>query len=414
MKKTVFLLTLLCIVGFVFRMWIAYLVPQPFINDQRDYEYFASKMLKDPHMIASHSFRTYPTSLFVAVIYRIFGFANHQAVYVAQAIMDTSVILMVYYVIKKGLKQSGVAWLGAIIYALNPFTSGYVNVELSEVLSVWTVATTVVTGVFFLRRPSWVRGLLFGLAVGIAAETRSAAFFWAVCPVGLLFFFVPFAKAKGAYIAIGLGLILTVLYPLYANWRDFKAFNISTVDSVIPRELYNGAIIKHLGPLAPPLPYETYVMYSEYYTEWAPERQNEAYRHAMAMKYYQKTSEVISRDPLGYIRTCFNKMWYTWQKEAIYAYVEPNFESLRIYTYVLNLLLLATAVDGMIFWPVVKGKKNSVSNWIRWTIIGSVVYGTLAFCVTHGENRLTIPFYPLLAISSAVGIFQLTRGFRHQ
>jgi hypothetical protein len=175
------------------------------------------------------------------------------------------------------------------------------------------------------------------------------------------------------------------------------------------RELFNGAIIKQLPPLAPPLLQETYEMYAEYYTEYWPERQNSAYRSAMAQKYYKKAFDIIAKDPLDYMKTCFHKMWYVWQKEAIYVYVEPGYETYREYTYMGNLILLTFALMGLLFFPELKGRQKGVSRWIRRAIIGSIAYGTLAFCITHAEGRLTIPFYPLLFISAAVGIEQSLR-----
>lgn len=405
-RRTLIALTAIFIGGIAFRLWIAALVPQPFINDQRDYEWYATKILSDPHGIASHTFRSYPMGLLTAIIYKFAGFANHNAVFIVQAIMDSSVAIMIFIILRRGMKLGRAAWTGAILYAVNPFTVGYVNVVLSEIFSIWTVAAVMVTGVLLIQRPSWVRGLLFGIAVGLAAEVRNAAFLWAVVPLGLLLFAVPFLKTKGTYIAVGIGLVLTVLYPLYANWRDYKAITVTTVDNMYARELFNGAIIKELPPLAPPLPQATYEMYAEYYTEYWPERQNSAYRSAMAKKYYQKAFDIIAKDPADYIKTCFHKMWFVWQKEAIYVYVEPGYESHREYTYMGNLILLTFALTGLLFFPTIKGRKGKASRWIRWTIIGSIAYGTLAFCVTHAEGRLTIPFYPLLFISAAIGIEQ--------
>jgi hypothetical protein len=250
---------------------------------------------------------------------------------------------------------------------------------------------------------------LFGIALGLAAEVRNAAFLWAAIPLGLLLFAVPFPKTKKIYIAAGIGLLLTVLYPFYANWRDYRVMSVTTVDNFYARELFNGAIIKRLPPLAPPLPQATYEMYAEYYTEYWPERQNSTYRQAITRKYYQKAWDIIAKDPGDYIQTRFDKMWYVWQKEAIYVYVEPGYELHREYTYTGNLILLTFALMGLLFFPIVKGRQGGVSRWVRWTIIGSIAYGTLAFCVTHAEERLTIPFYPLLFVSAAVGIEQSLR-----
>lgn len=398
-------LLFLFIAGVIFRLGMASFVPQPFINDQRDYEWYATKILKDPHMIASHTFRSYPMGLLTAVVYKVAGFGNHTAVIVLQAIMDSSVICMLFYAALFGLQSKRTAWIVAILYTFNPFTAGYVNVVLAEILTVWLIAAVILTGVLLMRRMTIIRGIVFGIALGLAAESRNAAFLWIVIPLGFLHFIKPVMSWKRVYGGIACGIILTMLYPLYANWRDYKTINITTVDSFYAKELYNGAIIKVLPPLAPPLPQETYKMYAEYYTEYWPERQNKAYRSTIAKEYYKKAWDVIRKDPVDYIKARVYKMWYVWQKEALYVYTEPGFESRKLFTYTLNLFVLALSVSGIFIFPV---SGNRIAWWMRGMIAGSIAYGSLVFCVTHAEYRLTIPFYPLLFLSASVTISYLT------
>ncbi|MBI3559913.1 hypothetical protein HY087_02190, partial [Candidatus Gottesmanbacteria bacterium] len=93
-----------------------------------------------------------------------------------------------------------------------------------------------------------------------------------------------------------------------------------------------------------------------------------------------------------------------WQKENIFFYEEPGFESHRMVTYWGNIAILAMALLGVLFWPKLQPQKASPfeANFLRWSIIGTMLYGTLAFSITHAEYRLTIPFYPLLILSASV------------
>ena len=99
-------------------------------------------------------------------------------------------------------------------------------------------------------------------------------------------------------------------------------------------------------------------------------------------------------------------MWFVWQKEALYVYVEPGYASHKIYTYFANLILLALAVIGLIYYPV-KTFKTATGKWVRFMILGSFLYATFAFSFTQAEGRLTIPFYPLVILAAALGISQI-------
>jgi hypothetical protein len=48
--------------------------------------------------------------------------------------------------------------------------------------------------------------------------------------------------------------------------------------------------------------------------------------------------------------------------------------------------------------------KNRLGVWVWASFIGTVLYGTVAFCFSHAEYRLTIPFYPVVLSLSAFGI----------
>lgn len=393
MKKKVFLLL---IFGVLFRLWFISLAPQPFIDDQMQYVIYARKMM-DRNFISSHSYRPYPYPLFVAIIFSIFGYMNLRAVFVAQAILDSLTGLLLYKILRHSTKDKRLPWIGFLLYLVNPFTSGYVGVILSEVLSAFTIVATVACSVWFIEKPTYRRGLLFGFIAGIAAETRNSAFLWAFIPIGLTLALISWNRYWRTYVFVVLGMIATLIYPLYVNWRDYHEINITTVDSVFARELFNGAVLKILPPFTYSYPPEVMSMYTEYYTEQNPWRSKE--RRAMARKYTDKAIALIRADPYDYLRTRIFKMWYVWQKENIFFYQEPQFITHRLYTYIGNLVLLALSLVGL-FIPVWRG----VGKFVQFSIIGTVLYGTLAFSITHAEYRLTIPYYPLLILSASVVI----------
>lgn len=138
--------------GILFRMWFIGLNPQPFWSDQQEYETYAARIFHNPWMLASHSYRSYPYPLILAVVYKIVGFGNHQAVYFLQAVLDSLVGFMIYAILRFGLKNTTAAWIGFILYTLNPFTGGYVGVILAEVLTGFFITGTILLGLLFVKK----------------------------------------------------------------------------------------------------------------------------------------------------------------------------------------------------------------------------------------------------------------------
>lgn len=389
------------VVALIFRMWFINLAPQPFIFDQQEYENYAYKMYHSPFLLAPHSYRTYPEPLLMATTYKFFGFANHQALYVVQAVLDSLSAVMVFYILRKSTKKAWASWLGFILYIFNPFTSGYVGVGLSEILDIFFITGTIFWGMLFVAKPTALRALLLGTFAGMAAETRNAAFIWAGIPIVLTLFWVNWKKNKLLYAIIGVGLFLTTLYPLYNNWKRYHTISITTVDSFYAMELYNGVTLKILPPFTYVYPKAQQDMWYEYWSEYYPNRTN-AQRTAIALKYYKKAWDIIKRDPIDYIKWRFFKMWYVWQKENIFFYTEPGWPSNRSIVYFGNLILLASAFCGILLGR--KKAKGKAGKWVWAAFVGTIFYGCIAFSFSHAEYRISIPFYSVIIALAAMGI----------
>lgn len=409
------LLSAVFVFGFLFRMWFITLAPQLYGYDQYEYDSYAKKMFDHPFLLASHSYRNYPFPLILAILYKFVGFANTAAVYRLNGIIDSLTGLLVFFLLRRATKKEALAWTGSFLYMVNPFTSGYVGLVLSEVLSAFFITATIAAGLKFIERKSIVWGVVFGVAAGMSAETRNAAFAWAAFPIGLALFAVSWKKFWKSYLAIGFGVFLTVLYPLYVNWHDWKEVNISTVDSMFAREFFNGAINKILPPFTYVYPRDVQLMYGEYYAEYAPWRTKEE-RQAMYDKYWKKGWDIVLADPLDYIKYRFIKMVYVWQKENIFFYEEPGFHDHKQYTFTLNVFLQLFTLLGLwgIGRRVIRNRQLGTPAGFLWgSIAGSILYGTVFFAVSHAEYRLTIPFYPLLILMAAWGGFWIHKVIRY-
>ncbi|OGG05019.1 hypothetical protein A2Z33_07065 [Candidatus Gottesmanbacteria bacterium RBG_16_52_11] len=384
-----------------YRLWFITLVPQPVIYDQDEYQWYATKIYYHPQMLASHSYRSYPFPLMLATVYKFAGFADYPAVYTVNAVLDSLTAVGIYFLLRFSVRQKPAAWTGLLLYAVNPFTAGYVGVLLSEILDAFFITYALVYGYLFVKRkhPFW--GLLLGFFAGMAAETRNSAFIWAAVPLFLTLFFIPFKKHLLAYAAVIIGMVITVLYPLYTNWRDYRELSISKVDSFYAMEFFNGATLKILPPFTKMYPVDQLIMWREYWSEFYPDRTTRE-RRALAKKYFLKGWEVVKSDPVDYVRWRFYKMWYVWQKENIFFYEEPGWQDRRYIVYSGNLALLGLAAAGIFLGRIMMRDGNRRYIWM--VLVGTILYGMVAFSFSHAEYRLSIPFYPVIITLSAVGI----------
>jgi len=386
----------------IFRLWFITLMPQPYGWDQEEYDRYALKMYWQPQLLASHSYRSYVYPFFLTVLYKAVGqWGVQQPVYIVQAILDALAGVLIYLILRNGNKVRNIgAWIAYILYSVNPFTSGYVGVVLSEVLSGYLIISAVFCGFLFIKKPNILTGLMLGLTSLLVAQVRNAAFVWAIVPIGAAFFYVSFRKKIIPFIFVAVGAVIPLIYPLYVNFRDYKQLSITTVDSIMAREFFNGAILKILPPFTYDYPVEVNQMYWEYYSEYYPNRTKQE-RKAMADKYMKMGLDILKADPADYIRWRFYKMWYVWQKENIFFYKDIGWENRRDIIFYGNQVLLALSLAGVFFGLI--EKNNKAIRYVFLVILGTIGYGTFAFCITHAEYRLTIPFYPLLILSVGYG-----------
>jgi hypothetical protein len=399
-QKTFFGLAAIFFVAILFRLWITHLVPQPFIFDQTEYEYYAQKIFSAPFMLAAHTYRSYPYPLMLAYIYKVVGFGNHSVIFAVQAVLDSFTGLLIFFILRL-VGKSRAAWIGFILYSVNPLTAAYTGVILSETLSTFLIAATLFTGLLLIKKPSIYMGLLFGMIAGMSVQTRNAMLTASVVIVGSMWFWISWKAHKRVYLAIFIGLILTVLYPLYTNWVAYHEITIFKVDSFYAIELFNGATLKILPPFTTALPLQQQIMFNEYWSEYSPTR-TAADRQAMAKKYFDKAIAVIRADPVDYIHWRFYKMWHVWQKENIYSYSEPGFESHRQITFWGNTVLLALAFMGIVFTFMRQRKRRF--SWLLIVSVGTLALQTFALCFSFAEYRLSIPLYPIIFLYAAYAL----------
>jgi hypothetical protein len=395
------------IIAVFFRFWFANRYPQPFIFDQTEYEMYAAKIYLHPVMLASHSYRSYIYPLFMALVYKITGFGQRYIIYDIQIAIDSIAAIIIYVITSRYLRLPHAALAAALSYALNPFSIGYVGVILSEIQTVYFVTATLLWLIIYLKNPTIFKGFLLGLHIGLAFATRNALLLWMVVPIGMIIIRRIHIRFPKSFIALVVGLFLTLIYPLYVNYRDFHEISITTVDNLYVLNFYIGTVLKNTTLWTNTIQ----TAYGEYYSEFHPERTSD-YRKNIRKKYLNLAFSEIRRDPMGYLRYRLIAVWNAWQKDGFLVYiassqfVKPYHKPFLV---TINLLFLTLTFIGLFF-----GKVKRNENWqiIKFFIISSLIILTVSLALTTGENRYTIPFYAICTIPMVIGCLVITRFIR--
>jgi hypothetical protein len=410
MKKfTVILMPLgIFLIGLFFRLWFIGIMPQPFIYDQGEYEMYAAKMSLQPFMLSSASYRSYAYPMAMALVYKITGFGHREIIFGLQAGLDSLVGVLIYFIIRRFLNLSHAAIIGGITYAFNSFTLGYIGVILSEIQTVFLITMTLILLLLFRKKPTILTGLFLGLTIGLTVATRNALLVWAAIPLGLALIYRIQSNYPKAFLAVIAGIIMTLIYPLYVNYRDYHEISPTTVDNLFVMNFYIGSVIKDQPLWSPPIQ----SVYAEYYSEFHPER-NSAYRRMITQKYLTLALAEIVRNPLEYLKYRAITAWNVWQKDGflMYGFLLPKEVKPwhKPFMASVNLVFLTLTIIGLIF-----GKVKSAQNWqtIRQFVAATLILITIAFSVTTGENRFTVPFYAICFIPMVIGLDQIGCWFR--
>jgi len=249
--------TLLLLIAFSFRLFIALRLPNDEPDDGRVYSLLARNVLEQ-HVYSIASQPPYdPTlirlpgyPLFLASIYAIFGHGNNTAVRVVQAVFDTLTCVLISLVafewaIDEERKHRS-AIVAFALAAVCPFTAIYVATILTEVLTNFLAVAMVLAATFAFKATTRRRVLAWWIVSGLVA--------------GVAVFFRPDSGLFAA--AIGSTLILSTI----AGWTRYVApimtrlrgailsaaiFSLAFCLVLVPWTIRNRRLFHVFQPLAP-------------------------------------------------------------------------------------------------------------------------------------------------------------------
>lgn len=397
----------LFILGLLVRLWLINLFPQPFVFDQLEYDRFARGILEKG--VFAETARLYGYPLFLAIIYKFFGVGNLIAVTVFQSILDCISGLLIYLIGRKIFRNYKIALTCYLLYLINPFTSAFAGVVLSEVLATFLLTLgTFMLIVLFEKKESRVI-YLSGLILGYLPQVRSSFLFYSLILVILVTISVARHKSfrrKAATLIIFLALyFLPFTYNILGNWVYFRQISLTTVDNLFVRELYISLFVSGRSTIHPKnndaYPKEIQALYAEY----SSKPQNELERSAMAKKYLNLSIQEIMKDPRRFIISRIAKTWYVWEKRAIFLYNQPGNNTVDFLTYWGNNLFLLGGIYGLNRW----GKLKQAGNIFEWRIIiiFSIIYISILHSFSATDERYSLPGYPLIFLFAGYGMWDI-------
>lgn len=438
-SKSTFISIGLLAAGFLFRLWIAGVIPQPLVYDQDEYYGYALGILNKG--LHADLYRLYGYPLIVAPLIYFFGVKSAVPWTVFHAVLDTATAGLVYWIARylssprtRGSSEKNwipghtfdklsasarddngaIAWLAFILYLFNPFTAGYTGVLLSEVVTVFLVTLTSALVIRYVEKKSTALFFVLILLLGFLPQVRPVFIALSLVGVGALVWEAG-RRMKKIQERLLLGFMTLVVfslpfwYTIAGNLVYYKQFSVLGVEPTFVRELYASLFIGRGMPFT-----------DTKWGDWPGEAQNAwgaftappdaAGRAKVADKHFQLATEIIRRDPLGFVQSRFAKMGYVWEKHFIYPYVmgKPSPEG-KALTYWGNIVVLMLAIVGM----VVAYKRNMAF------VLGALIfflYISLAHMFSTSEERFSLPAYPWVAVFAGYGIWKVVGllGFSHQ
>ncbi len=391
MKKTYWLVILFSL-GFLFRLWFANLVPQPFVFDQEEYYGFALGIIKEG--LHADIYRLYGYPLIITPLIYFWGVKSALPWTVFHALIDSATALLVFWMAKKLFRREEPAWIAFAFYLFNPFTAGYVGVLLSEITTIFFV--TLIFYFIFCRKNS----LFLAFLLGFLPQIRPAfVYFSFLILLGLL---TMKQMNKKRLIALLL-FAMPFIYNVITNYTHYHELKILTVDRVFAREFYSSLFIGRGLAFTDTQfgvwPREAIQVWSE-----LSQPKNAKERDVVAKKYTDLAFQKIQSDPIWYVTSRIAKMGYVWEKHFVFPYAQgkPS-ESIKDLTYWGNLAILSLGVIGLLKWI----RDSQKMRWFGYLVVFLFVYISVIHSISTSEERFSLPAYPLIFLFAGYGIWIL-------
>lgn len=389
--------SLLLLAGSVFKFWFARLNPQPFVYDQWQYFNYAVQMIANGfHADPS---RLYGFPFLIIPLVRFFGDAQIPFT-IFNTVMDTVTGLLVFLIARRTI-GGRTPWIALVLYMFNPFTAGYVGVLLTEIPAIFFVTLLGYLTVLASKSKQAIVFPVTGLVAGFLPQIRPGySYFSGMVLVYLCFLIVRRLKpVRVKAVALAGSIMLFILpfsYNVAANMKIYRQFSVQSVDDAFWREAYLSIVVGKALPTGDgrlwQWPTEAHNVWIEYSSPTTPTGRRE-----MSAKYKNIVLGIFRKDPAGFVLSHIIRMKNAWEKNYVYPYwVVPEKPFVAI-TYWGNIVLLGLGLGGLIIGMSEIRKKDTLRTLLLYSAM-LILYMNFTHIFTTGEERFTLPAYPLIIL----------------
>lgn len=399
-RKELLFLIAIFITGILYRLWIARLVSQPFIGDQIEYYSFIVGILK--RGLHADTIFLYGYPVLIAPLVHVFGFMSKPWI-LFQAIVDSTTGILVYMVAHQLFKRSSrsIAWIALVLYIMNPYTSAYVGVLLTEIVAIFLMTLISAMFLLFLLRKNFIYVLLLVFLLGYLPQVRPSFVFLTIMLIvyaGVLTWRY-FNKSAMKVIALFVLYSLPFTYNVVTNQIFYHQTAALSVDNLFIREAYVSLFVDRGTPSFAMRQINWPLKYFEILNEFSQPDTPSA-RSIMVQKYLRLTFTFIMENPRLFIQSRVKKLWYVWEKYFLYLFVQGHENAhIDFAVYWGNIVLLTSGLMGFLAAArsALRQKRQAL---VRFTIFTSMIilYITTAHIISVTEERFSLPGYPLVML----------------
>lgn len=398
-KYKIFFFAFIVLFGFFYRLYLASFSYSTLVFDMLAYSRYARDILRGVWPI-SCCIQNVGYSVFLAGVYSLFGIDNIFAVRLIQVLLDLVTALIVY-LIGKSIFGSKTAFISFVLYIINPFTSSYTGLVLAETVTLLFVSLIayILHISAFLKRPAlW---LILGILLGLLLFTRHSFYYFSLVFILLLSFMVGKGVKRLKFILITLiGFLLASSYSLIGYYRNYHVISLVPPYSFMAGILYSDFFLGKYPEV------EFHGIAPEY-TQMAVEFNNTPLQDKK--KYSQKYTALfwqkMKTDWPIFIKNISRNMFWIWDKDHLYTYVDPFYPSDRWVLRILNLGILGFSIVGIIKY-IRRIKCAFQKNLVLLLTVALMLYITFVFTLVSNESRHSLAVYSLVMLWAGYGLVE--------
>ena len=416
-KQTIFIVGCILILGLTLRIVLSGLAERELRWDSVWYAEAAKDVLSGK-IVAECCTHGAGYPLFMAAVEGIFGRDNLEAVRLTQVALDTLTVILVAAAVYSAFGK-GPALTALAIAALNPYSSSYTGVIMTEILSLTLVGLLA----FLVSRPRFERRALLwwfsGITLGYLGLTKPGFILYGVFFVGGTVWIFSTWNRRIRYVMLILtGFLIVGLYAVIGNYQHFGKPTLEP-----PYILRGFALYMGLHRASSPELLNLFKPYADLSEEekrlYQGAYEAEQLYHLLVLQNISLVPKYdaihrnlffqeVQQDPLRSIKHWISNAVQFWDKNHLFIFTDPLYPADRIPLRLGNIFLFLLAAIGSV--RAVRIQRKHTKPFILFSLSLFLFMGGV-FPLVSNLTRHSLPFYPVLFAWAGFGGYWLVRLF---